>query len=386
MTEQPHVFMRTSEWKDLNRCPQKWDFAWNQGLQSRGAPADPLWFGTGIHIALAEWYCGPGTKRGRHPAEVWEEYAGDSIVHMKTLIPADTEEGVVASWEDAKLLGIAMMEGYIGLYGADEHKLIINPEQKFRFSLPWGGKFAGDKNGKEFTLVEWLGTFDSAWRHADTGWAILDEHKTAQVIRVGHLTLDIQGGGYWAVAGRTLRNQGLLKPNEQLRGIQYNFMRKAMPDIRPRNGDGYICNKPVKKNFIEALHAKGFDQVTEKWTLKAMDELATANRVIVYGDVSKQQGSPLFLRHDVHKTSKERVAVLLGAQGAARRMASYRSGLMPVTTSPDWSCERFCDYFELCELTQASGGDQTSGSVEEYKRLRFDVVDRYADHRKSTDE
>lgn len=377
--DQPQM-MRTSEWRSLLRCPQQWDYAWNQGLQKRGAPADPLWFGTGIHIALAEWYCGPGLKRGPHPAETWEKYAGDSIVYMKTLLPGDGSEEQEVAWEDAKALGISMMNGYIDLYGADEHKLIISPEQKFSFSLPWGGKHAGGPPGSEFTLADWKGTFDGVWRHADTGHVVLDEHKTALTIRVDHLPLDVQGGGYWAVATRTLRNQGLIGSRENIRRIQYNFMRKALPDDRPRNPDGYYCNKPQKKHYLEALERHNFGS-RSTWSLKSLEECAEANKIKVYGDVSKQQGSPLFLRHDVHRTSRQRASFLLAAQSAARTMQGLRSGLMPILRASDWRCTTQCDFSALCELEM-----ETSGSAEEYKRLQFDIVDRYADHRKSTDE
>ena len=128
-------WLRTSERRDFLRCPQKWEWAWRHGLRALNDEPDALWFGTGIHQALAEWYCGPGAKRGRHPAETWLQYAAESFRFIKTY--QDISEEAEAVWVNAADLGRVMMEEYVKLYGQDEQKLIISPEKTFKLPVPW---------------------------------------------------------------------------------------------------------------------------------------------------------------------------------------------------------------------------------------------------------
>src|SRR5688572_15219182 len=198
--------LRTSERRDFLRCQQRWWWAWREGLRVKGSEADALWFGSGIHEALAAWYCGPGTKRGPHPAETWQKWADEDIRAIRTVEKFDEE--LEARWVDAKQLGTVMMEEYVKLYGRDEHKLVLSPEMTFSLDVPWPKDqnlypdWVPDDDGTSNLLVRYVGTFDSVWRHADTGHIWLDEHKTAGQIATGHLTLDPQAGSYWAVAGR----------------------------------------------------------------------------------------------------------------------------------------------------------------------------------------
>ena len=59
----------------------------------------------------------------------------------------------------------------------------------------------------------------------------------------------IEGG----IRSMDLQADGVIGENEHLRGILYNFITKSPPDERPRNADGLYCNKPTKKNYVEAL-------------------------------------------------------------------------------------------------------------------------------------
>ena len=118
------VMLRTSERRDFLRCQQRWWWAWREGLREKGTEADALWFGTGIHYALAQWYCGPGAKRGPHPAETWVKWADEDLRSIRT-VEGDGEE-LEATWIDAKELGRVMMEEYVKRYGRDEHKLVLS--------------------------------------------------------------------------------------------------------------------------------------------------------------------------------------------------------------------------------------------------------------------
>lgn len=366
--------LRTSERSTFGECPQKWWWAWRQGLRPRGLPKTPLWFGTNVHLALAEWYCGPGKRRGPHPAETWERISSEVVDTVKQRDPTDDE---LASYIDAYELGLAMLDGYVKQYGKDEHMLIIHPEQTFSLDVPWPGSerqklYEVDPEAAEM-LVRYVGTYDLVWRHAETGQIGLEEHKTAAAIFTGHLPLDKQAGSYWAVATRTLRKQGLIGPKESLKFIEYNFLRKSMPDLRPRDSEGYCCNKPTKQDYIDA-------GIGDKGTpVKQMQELAEVQSITVLGKRSKVQPKPLFERHRVVRTPGEQASQLRAIQDEAVHMQAMRDGLLPVVKHPSRDCSWKCDFYQMCML------HESGANWEDYRSAMFRREDPYSDHRKSTE-
>lgn len=374
--------LRTSERGDFLRCQQRWWWRWREGFVQRGYAPDALWFGTGIHVALAAWYCGPGTKRGPEPAETWADWSDGDLRALKTTGNLDDESEV--RYVDAKALGIAMLEGYRKLYGRDEHKLIISPEQTFKLRVPWP---ADQSLYPDWTpdvpLFDYCGTYDCVWRDASTGRILLDEHKTAATISTGHLALDPQAGSYWAMAGRTLRDLGLIGPRERLAGIEYNFLRKALPDDRPKDAQGYATNKPVKADYHKALGdwlvgrrevPVPTDPPLARMKLEQLAALASEWGVTVLGERSKVQPAALFLRHRVYRTSRERNSQLVRLQREGLQMVAIKDGVLPLVKNPTRDCS-FCPYYEVCEL------DEAGGDTRDLMRASFRREDPYADHR-----
>lgn len=372
--------LRNSERSTFKHCPQLWEWAWVEGLEKRGRAAPPLWFGTGVHLALANWYCGPGLKRGPHPAETWEAYAKDAIETVKIPGLNDEDED---QFVNARDLGISMMENYVKLYGKDEHMYIIQPEQTFSIDVPWPklpeGHLLLALAERRKILTRLVGTYDLVYRDLKLEQIWLEEHKTAAAISTAHLSIDDQGGTYFATASRALEKQGLIKKGERLRGIEYNFMRKGLPDPRPQNAEGAYTNKPGKKHYhaIFAEHGIKFKAATKLDELKAMADEAG---LVVLGDVSKRQPAPLFLREKIHRTAKERSSQLRRIQNEAVHIELVRSGVLAATKTPTKQCSRFCSFFDLCEL------DERGGDTKDFKSRVFGKRDVYADHRKSTDE
>lgn len=382
--------VRASERAAFQRCQWAWWMRYRQGLVPKGIPSTPLWFGTGVHIALAEWYCGPGLTRGPEPAETWEEYSkGMEMAYVRT---DDPDEETVAKWVDARELGTVMLEGYRKLYGRDERWSIVRPERTFSLAIPW------PENASRFwdaasvdpsaVMAELVGTYDVVYLDTATNRYWLGEHKTAKAILTRHLAMDNQAGTYWATATAELRRDGLIPDDGLLAGIMYNFLRKAMPDERPRDEEGYATNKPIKKHYIEAL--RGIDVTAiaggrtgsvalEKATLEELELAANYASLAVLGDRSKVQPPPLFLRHEVHRTSAERRAQLLRAQQDIVQMELFRDGLLIPTKTATRECS-WCPFYDMCELHER-GGDWES-----LRDVGFRVEDPYADHRKSTEE
>lgn len=371
--------LRTSERKSFQTCQQQWWWAWREGLVPRGQASDPLWFGIGIHEAFAAWYCGPGTKRGPHPAETWLKYAEDSITAMR-VDAVNWDDDREKTWVDLKTLGLVLMEEYVKFYGRDEHKLYIQPEMKFNLPIPWPSDQKLYEPVPNGLLCRYLGTTDGVWRHADTGQIWLDEHKTGSHQLRRFLYIDNQAGSYWAILPRFLQDMGLLKPKEAIAGIEYNFIRKALPDDRPKNAQGYYTNKPTKAHYLAALEEvwrpswHGGVAPPKNAKLEELVALAERYGLTVLGDISKIQPPPLFDRVQVDRTGNQRRVQLIRIQQDMLHMTAVKDGVLPVTKSPDGHCG-WCSFNDMCEL------QEQGGNWEDYKKAAFVVRDPYADHR-----
>jgi hypothetical protein len=373
------ALLRTSERRDAKRCWYRWYWAWRCGLKPLGSISDALWFGTGVHLALAAWYTGPGLTRGRHPAATFEEWADGEIRHIKT--SERRREGdvtiTIERLEQAQTLGVALLEGYVQEYGKDEYWSVIQPEQQFQINI-------ADPDDIRRTLAIFAGTYDLVFRDLRDEYIKLGEHKTAKAIVLRHLQMDDQAGGYWAVAWRTLLDKGLIKKTDRLRGIEYNFIRKAMPTRdKPRDAEGYYRNKPSKSHYISTLKAADSSLslvALGKASLPALEKMAAERELTVLGEVAKVQPSPIYVREFVVRSPVERATQIRRIQDELLHMEALREGWLPLTKTPTQNCSWDCGFFDMCQLHEA-GRDH-----EEYRARLYRQADPYADHRKSTEE
>lgn len=381
---EPLPLVRTSERASFKRCPQQWYWAWRKGLRPRGRLPDALWFGTGVHVALAEYYP-PGKKRGPHPAETWETWADGEMRSIKIYAASspnlygDSDE-IIHEYTDAIELGRSMLERYVIHHKGDPSWDVIAREQPFGLMIPRRGT-------RREPFLRFHGTFDGVYRDLNTGYLNLMEHKTAAMISTRHLSLDDQAGGYLMAAMAALRRQGLIGENEYIRYIMYNFLRKALPDDRPQNADGEFLNRPLKAQYVQEIMASDI-AVQLGLTHKQLngyrvDQLAAAAKkyeIEVLGEVSKNQPPPYFERKAIERTKTERHRQLLRLQAEGESMDRFRTGEQPLYKTPRYDCHKFCAFFDLCEV------DEAGGNTEEFAEAMYDVVDSYADHRKSTAE
>jgi hypothetical protein len=317
------IIIRTSERRDFKRCQQRWSWAWRHGLKPK-RENNKLWFGSGIHVALAEWYL-KGTDRGPHPAKTWMKWVGEEQTYIKTygLTPDENE------WIEARELGALMLLNYTDTYGEDLDWNVIATEQTFQAKV----EIPDVPNG----FIIYTGTFDGVYRLPD-GTLWLMEHKTASSLpQTGFLELDDQAGSYFLMAEIVLRHQGLIGPDEKLDGIMYNFLRKAKPDDRPVNEFGQYLNKN--------------------------------------GSVSKVQGSPLFMRYPVWRNDRQRDMQRQHIVAEARQMWEIRQSHLQVTKTPTKDCSWDCSFYQMCQLHE-SGDDW-----EEFRNSAFVKRDPYSDHR-----
>ena len=326
--------IRTSERRDFKRCPQRWWWTWREGLRPNET-ARALWFGTGIHLALEHFYAPGGLKRGRNPIKVWRDYAADDGA---VTMPSGQVNDVTGTPEyvEALRLGEDMLSGYFDCYGKDPHVFVLAVEKDFQLQIParTGGGFACIYTGK----------WDLLWRDERDNALWLSDHKTARDLSVKHLTLDDQAGSYWALAGQYLRAHELIGPKENLKGIEYNILRKYSPpmDDRPIDQDG---NRLNKDGTISKRQPKGMDY--------------------------------RYLRERVHRTARERQSQIKRIAVEAESMDRMRHDPELLYKNPTQDCTWDCSHFLMCEL------HERQADYQDYKALAYHVEDPYADHREA---
>jgi hypothetical protein len=323
--------IRTSERKLFRRCPWAWWQAYRMGLRAISEERDALWLGTGVHEALALWYL-KGKRRGPHPAETFERWAGKGIGEIRANYSShDREWYEEPKYVDAIELGIAMLEGYVEKYGKDPQWNVLHIEHRFRTTI---------RNGST-PLAIFVGTFDGAVRDLDDGLVYLLEHKTATQINTGFLALDDQAGGYLAVATAVLRANGTLGDKERIAGIIYNYLRKSYPDERPQNERGEYLNQD--------------------------------------GSVSKRQPPAKFLREVIERGPNEHLTQMQRLVDEVEIMNGMRTGDIPLIKNTSWECT-WCPFFVMCKVHERGGDWQ------EIARSSYIQQDPYGPYHKSAAE
>lgn len=369
--------IRTSERRDFLLCQWRWYQTWRMGRKPVGDPPVALWFGSLVHDALAVYYP-PGRKRGPHPAETFAALVGDETSWMRVTDTFGSGEHSLTEEQlvDAKALGISMLEGYVRRWSdEDDQWEIVQAERHFTLLIPGLWKTSTP-------MGIFAGTYDLVKRHIHTRQFWLGEHKTARAILTTHLPLDPQAGGYVAVATSDLRNAGIMGDGDRISGVEYNFLRKALPDDRPRTSNGYATNKPTKAHYVEALTSAGLlslqGKSLDKHTIAVLEVEAAREGLTVLGDVSKNQPRPLFERERVYRGPQERKRQIHRLQLELAAMDPIRRGEVEPLKNPNRDCS-WCPHFGLCLL------DEQGGDVSEYIDAAYEVKDPYANHRKTTE-
>ena len=337
--------MRNSERYSYKRCQQAWQWGWQMGLVPNRPATGALWFGTGIHLALAEYYTPPGDNgfdRGRNPLESWEEFCAG----QKVILSAGDYYDDEAEYEfvQAKELGDSMLTEYMAYYGCDPHWEVLMPETRFEANIP----FTKDQIRRGVpekllmepgTIVKIVGTFDMPVRDHSfpkPRIMVVDHKTTNKRENTKHLMKDDQAGTYIAVGTGYLRKLGFIQKNEAIEGMIFNYLRKAKPPDKPRNALGQVLNKD--------------------------------------GSVSKVQPAPLFWREPVMRGKVNRMRQVERIAEDAEQIQLARQGVIPVLNAPGEHCN-WCQFSDLCDIDE--NGDDFHGFAEAV----FKVQDQYADHR-----
>lgn len=299
------MMLRTSERTSFKKCRMQWKWGYKDRL-SANTPNRHLRLGLLAHEALAKFYK-PGVKRGPHPAKTFAKLADADIEEHGPMIFKDSEDPDKRM--EGKELGLAMLNGYIDLYGKDERYEVISPEMPFELDV---------HDGEGEYMFTYVGTMDGCIKDRVTGKIGLIEHKTGARLTIpAPLALDEQAGSYWAYAPDFLTSLGVLEEGEELDFILYNFLRKALPDARPKDAEGYCLN---------------------------MD-----------GTRSKRQPNPLYRREQVFRSAHDRATLMRRAMQEAKEIRKARAGKLAIYKNPGDHCN-WCAFRDMCEVHE-TGSD-----------------------------
>lgn len=333
MSEPLILRLTTSERISWARCPQQWWWAYREGFTPRTPDRGARWFGAGVHEVLAQWYL-EGKRRGLRPDVAFAKWIGSE---RDWPLPSSVTE----DWNDdvfvgAGELGKAMLLSYYKTYGTDDQWDIIFTEQFGEVLIPQENGDASEP------LALYSFVFDGVLFWEGQYWLL--EHKTAARIMTIHLPHDEQAGSYWLLAEIFLKSIGVMGKKAKLAGIIYNFLRKAMPDTRPRTPGGAYLNQD--------------------------------------GSVSKRQPAPFFVRPDpVERSRGERRSILANIQKQAGVMLAQREGDIPLWKNRTRECV-FCDFYAMCQLHDDDPSE--TGPWTEYASAMFIRRDPYAYQRRKS--
>jgi hypothetical protein len=328
--------LRSHETSDYKRCKKKWYWKWRRGLVLKARKFGALDLGTWMHTALAAWY-GEGLERNGQLSSLFLSEAEEATYHAEQ---AGAPEHELDKATELTALGEAVADAYQFHYANDPDVEVIQAELPLEFEIT-------SASGKHVSMHKLKP--DLVYRDRRHGGVWLMEHKTAAQIQTEHLVIDGQARPYGVMAERALRRLGLIKRSESFRGIMYNFLRKALPDERPTNDKGQHLNKD--------------------------------------GSVSARQPGRQFLRYPLPMTRLAKLRALqtlaMDAVEIAHVTKLLRSGdvspsALPI--SPDKTCPRFCDFFDLCAATEQGV------NTDELVRRQFIVRDPYVYDEETADD
>lgn len=323
----PVLLLRTSEAMSFKRCEHQWYWNFVKRWRPRvDAPA--LRFGDLIHQSLAAYYK-KGIKRGPKP---WRTYEKIYIAQLDAELARLRIKTPEDEWFDALELGTQMLRRYVEQYKErDAEYRIISSEQTFQVPV-------FDDDGKLLGYV--VGTLDGIWQKLSNKELWIKEFKTTGgAIAFDALQMDEQAGRYWTYGTDWIKENGILKPSQDLEGILYTVMRKSLPnpDWDMRNGVRHNQDGSVSK----AQPGRYFDSAP------------------IYRD-----------RHD-REIMRERV------KNELIRIGEARAGVRPIIKNPGPlfmpNC-RGCPFRDPCEL------HETGGDWKEMIKQTMVSWDPYADH------
>lgn len=333
------AIIRTSDRAGFRSCRRKWDFQshMRRNLEPK-TDAMPLWFGTGIHFALEDYFNPNSPYPFKSPAEAFQCYVLATRINARQELPV--------GWEDEEQMGIAMLNYLIDYWLQTRNPLttfvyngVPQLEINFQIDVPFDVK--AHYPHSPYDKVIYSGTIDRV---------VIDEHgrlwgldyKTAKTLKTTHFANDPQATVYpWAM------NE--MYPEHEVAGLIYWQLLKATPKPPEPLKSGKISTaqnqKTTRPLYRQGLiNAYGSVDKAPKANIDYLNNLAMAE--------STEQDA--FVRRDKvyqnrHSQESEGAKILM----EVKEMLNPDLDLYP---NPTFMCPHMCSFFEEC-ISMNDGSD-----------------------------
>ena len=360
----PTALIRTSDRLSFKQCRRRWH--WQSGLRNNLEPiqqASPLWFGSGIHWALEDYY----DKRisGPRLEDSFDLYVQATKMQGLQRLPDD--------WQELQLMGKGMLNYYQDLWlkepGRREYEtfyvdgvpqLEINFQIDVPFALDPKSHYTFDSDGSRvpYERVVYSGTIDRMVIDPDDGDLWLVDYKSAKAVKEGHFEVDQQVSSYCWAASR-------MYPGHKIKGMIYWQFAKRIPDYPMVLKSGHLS---VNKQQVtsQPLYREAMRQVYGK--------VSAAPSVVqeFFGNLQYNESpeGDRFVRQDKvyrneHQCEAEGVKILLELEDMLR-------GDLPLYPNPNFMCPGLCPFFEACVSVDDGSDWETSLLAETQQRSPMD--------------
>jgi hypothetical protein len=328
MTEYPHITrISATEVKAFAECRLAWHYssANRMNIRPKQAPM-ALFFGTGIHAALDQYY-----GKGVDPAQAFKVWWDVELEQLFDTYPNAADTLDFAKLNTNKELGVGMLEHYVVWAKGQDNFKVLFTEIEFEVPIP----------GTDGLLV---GRFDGIVQDP-AGYLWILEHKTFSVEPdYRALLIDAQTGKYQWACQELIRLGKLpgVPTTAIVSGAYYNGLRKKLPR-KPallKKGKGLSTAANIDTTYevyVAELAALNLDPSEYEPVLSAL----------------RSKGNTFFRREQIMRTARELDIV------AGRLRLEYLEMSRPdvaIFPTPSRDCPHRCQYFDLC-LMEQTGGD-----------------------------
>lgn len=327
-TKQKVATIRTTDRSIFRACRRKWH--WSSHLREnlrQKQNAAPLWFGSGFHYAMEDYY---GERKFKKPSEAF-------IAYMKAT-KLSNPNGIPEDYSALTEMAIAMLDYFLLWEERRKHSLLPTYihngkpqlEVNFRIDIPLP-QHVLDKS--IYDKAVYSGTIDRVVIDEDIEMLWLLDYKTAKRFETGHLIMDSQITSYcWAASQMyDLPVAGMI------------YAQHLKKDI--------TLPKPLKSGKLSVAQNQITSSVLYKQALIDLNgslEKSTPDNINYLNNLAKQEDERQdpFIRYDYVERNRN----MQMAEGAKILLEceDMLNPDLPLYPSPSRDCANFCQFKSAC--------------------------------------
>lgn len=331
--------IRTSDRGQFKSCRRRWSFSshLHRNLEPLQAQT-PLWFGTGIHFAMEDYFNPKSEYPFETPGEAFKAYVLATQLQSQQQMPDD--------WEEQNVMGMAMLNYLhdVWLKTRDPletliYKGIPQLEINFLIDIPFDIKKLYPDSPYDNSIYS--GTIDRVTIDK-LGRIWLVDYKTAKIMKSSHFANDPQVTAYcWAAQE--------MYPEYEIAGMIYWQFLKAVPKQPEPLKSGKISTAKNKKTS-HALYRQALIDTYGSVDKSSPEHISYLNNLAISED---EDHDAYITRNKIYKNPRS-----LAAEGAkilleVADMLNPNISLYPNAT---FMCPGMCPHYEVC-LSVDDGSD-----------------------------